>query len=68
MRHVDLFSGIGGFSLAASWVWGEEHEIVCFVEIDKFRSRWCLLENVPGLLTLESGPDVAIVEDESGFA
>jgi DNA (cytosine-5)-methyltransferase 1 len=36
MNHLDLFSGIGGFSLAASWVWGEEHNIVSFVEIDKF--------------------------------
>lgn len=36
MRHLDLFSGIGGFSLAADWVWGEEHEIVAFVEIDPF--------------------------------
>ena len=36
MNHLDLFSGIGGFSLAASWVWGEEHNIVLFVEIDKF--------------------------------
>jgi DNA (cytosine-5)-methyltransferase 1 len=36
MRHLDLFSGIGGFALAASWVWGSEHEIVSFVEIDPF--------------------------------
>jgi len=36
MRHLDLFSGIGGFSLAAQWVWGKEHEIVAFCEIDKF--------------------------------
>ena len=36
MRHLDLFSGIGGFSLAASWVWGADHEIVAFCEIDKF--------------------------------
>jgi len=36
MKHLDLFSGIGGFALAASWVWGDEHEIVSFVEIDKF--------------------------------
>jgi len=33
---LDLFSGIGGFSLAASWVWGDELEIVSFCEIDKF--------------------------------
>jgi len=26
----------GGFSLAASWVWGEEHNIISFVEIDPF--------------------------------
>jgi len=36
MNHLDLFSGIGGFSLAASWVWGKEHNIVSFVEIDPF--------------------------------
>ena len=36
MRHLDLFSGIGGFALAASWVWGPEHEIVAFCEIDKY--------------------------------
>jgi len=36
MNHIDLFSGIGGFSLAASWVWGEDHNVVCFCEMDKF--------------------------------
>jgi hypothetical protein len=36
MRLLDLFSGIGGFSLAAQWVWRDELEIVAFVEIDKF--------------------------------
>jgi len=36
VKHLDLFSGIGGFSLAAQWVWGDEHEIVCFVEQDAF--------------------------------
>jgi DNA (cytosine-5)-methyltransferase 1 len=34
--HLDLFGGIGGFSLAANWVWGEEHHIYLFVEIDPF--------------------------------
>ncbi len=34
-RMVDLFSGLAGFSLAASWVWGDDLEIVAFCEIDK---------------------------------
>lgn len=36
MRHLDLFSGIGGFSLSASRVWGDKHKIVAFCEIDPF--------------------------------
>jgi DNA (cytosine-5)-methyltransferase 1 len=36
LKHLDLFSGIGGFALAASWVWGDDHEIVSFCEIDPF--------------------------------
>ncbi len=36
MRHLDLFSGIGGFALAAQEVWGDQHEIHSFVEIDPF--------------------------------
>lgn len=36
MRMLDLFSGIGGFALAAEWVWGTELEIVAFCEIDKY--------------------------------
>lgn len=36
MRHLDLFSGIGGFAYAAQQVWGDEHEVVAFCEIDKF--------------------------------
>lgn len=37
LRHLDLFSGIGGFALAAQWVGG-----ICtsqFVEIDPFCQR-----------------------------
>ena len=53
MRHLDLFSGLGGFSLAAQRVWKDEHKIVAFCEIDKFcqkvlRKHW---------------PDVPIIED-----
>jgi DNA (cytosine-5)-methyltransferase 1 len=36
MRHLDLFSGIGGFSLAAQWVWSEEYENVGFCDNDEF--------------------------------
>ena len=39
MRMLDLFSGIGGFSLAAEWCWGKELEIVGFVENDKHCQR-----------------------------
>lgn len=36
MRHLDLFSGIGGFALAATWVWGDKYENVGHSEIEKF--------------------------------
>jgi len=50
---LDLFSGIGGFSLAASWVWGDELEIVAFVEIDKFCQK----------VLKKHWPEVPIIED-----
>ena len=39
MNHLDLCSGIGGFALAASWVWPEAHRVECFVEIDDYCRR-----------------------------
>jgi len=36
VRHLDLFSGIGGFAHAAQQVWGKEYECVGFCEIDPF--------------------------------
>lgn len=36
MIHLDLFSGIGGFSLAAQAVWGDEYKCVGFCEIDRY--------------------------------
>jgi len=36
VRHLDLFSGIGGFALAASWCWGDEYVNVGHSEIEKF--------------------------------
>ena len=36
MRMLDLFSGIGGFYLAAEWVWGDKLQVVGHCEIDKY--------------------------------
>lgn len=36
MRHIDLFSGLGGFAYAAMQVWGEEYECLGFVENDRY--------------------------------
>ena len=52
MRLLDLFSGIGGFSLAASWVWGDDLEIVGFVENDKFCQK-VLKKHWPNVLICE---------------
>lgn len=35
MNHVDLFSGIGGFALAASWVW-PDYVPLAHSEVDEF--------------------------------
>lgn len=45
VRHLDLFSGIGGFALAAQWVGGIE--TVAFCEIDPW-ARQVLAKNFPG--------------------
>ena len=36
MRHIDLFSGIGGFAYAAKTVWGDEYENMFFCDNNKF--------------------------------
>lgn len=45
MKHLDLFSGIGGFALAAHWA---GMETVAFCEIDKFCHK-VLNKNFPGI-------------------
>ena len=46
VRHLDLFSGIGGFALAAQWVGGIE--TVGFCEIDEWAKK-VLNKNFPGV-------------------
>lgn len=52
MRHLDLFSGIGGFALAAEWVWGEDHEVVAFCDNNKFCQQ-VLKKQWPGVRIFE---------------
>lgn len=47
MKHLDLFSGIGGFAYAAQQVW-ENYETVAFVEWDSFCQK-VLAKNFPGV-------------------
>ena len=54
MRHLDLFSGIGGFALAARNVWGKEYHNVCFCEINKYAQA---------VLRKNFGKDVVICDD-----
>lgn len=52
MQHLDLFSGIGGFALAASWVW-PDHTVAAFCEKDE----WCRR------ILQKHWPDAPIIED-----
>jgi len=51
MRMLDLFSGIGGFALAAESVW-EDLEIVGFCEIEEFATK-VLKKNFPNVPIFE---------------
>lgn len=52
MNHLDLFSGIGGFALAASWVW-PDYNPVAFCEIDPFCQK----------VLKKHWPDVPVIPD-----
>ena len=36
IKHLDLFSGIGGFALAGKWCWGDEYKTVAFCDNNRF--------------------------------
>lgn len=36
MKHIDLFSGIGGFAYAAQQVWGKDYKNVLFCDNNEF--------------------------------
>lgn len=39
VRHLDLFSGIGGFALACSWTWGSRYENVGHSEVESYACK-----------------------------
>lgn len=57
MNHIDLFSGIGGFALAGSWVCGEDHNILTFCEKNPFCQK----------VLKKHWPDVPIHDDVTTF-
>ena len=61
MNHLDLFSGIGGFSLAAKWAWGAAHNPVAFVEKDPFcrkvlAKHWPEVKQYDDICTFDAKP------------
>jgi len=52
VRHVDLFSGIGGFALAAKWVWGDDYRNVLFCD----NNRFCQTRHGSGFMSNEHIP------------
>ena len=53
MKMLDLFSGIGGFALAARWTWEEDLDIVGFCEIEEYCQK----------VLQKNFPDVPIYDD-----
>ena len=55
MKMLDLFSGIGGFALAARWTWEKDLDIVGFCEIEEYCQK----------VLQKNFPDVPIYDDIS---
>ena len=52
LRVLDLFSGVGGFSLGLERTGG--FKTVAFCEIEEFPRRECLVEQATGLVEIEA--------------
>jgi DNA (cytosine-5)-methyltransferase 1 len=59
MKHLDLFSGIGGFSLACEWA---GIETIGFVEIDKYCQK-VLRKHFPNVPIVEDIRDVRRIQE-----
>jgi DNA (cytosine-5)-methyltransferase 1 len=57
MKHIDLFSGIGGFALACQWA---GIETICFCEIDKFCQK-VIRKHFPGVPIVEDVNNVEAI-------
>ena len=62
MRHLDLFSGIGGFALACSWVWEDEYQNVGHSDIEPYACK-VYHKHFPGSLCLG---DITKIEWKEG--
>jgi len=63
MEHKDLFSGIGGFALAARMVWGKQQKPRLFCEKEPY-ARKVLNKNFPGVPCVEDIHDLRGEPDE----
>jgi DNA (cytosine-5)-methyltransferase 1 len=63
MIHIDLFSGIGGFALAAEKVWGSEYKTLFFCDNDPYCQQ-LLKRRFPEVPVFE---DIRSVTDSASF-
>ena len=64
MRHLDLFSGIGGFALAAQWA---GYETVAFCEVNDWCYENALKRNWPGIPNLKDVTKLCLKTKEEGL-
>jgi DNA (cytosine-5)-methyltransferase 1 len=67
VRHLDLFSGIGGFALAAQMVWGDDYENIAFCDNNEFCQE-ALRKNFPGCTIIGDVKLLSwVVDDNDGM-